>query len=190
MYPTLKNGDHVLVRWGSDIGFVEGEIIVFKLFVDGLGTHRLLLRLPWRGRLFFLEGGDAEAVSSILPSKCVRGKILAFKSADGMWHACSVARRVQGGLKMLLLKRLLGLLAPLVERCLIGWSRRAERHNTSRLARRACITFMLQCAIPSLLVTIFLRDYREFSKCVQLLAQRLRYYLSSIPCDWASALHR
>ncbi|MBT9140813.1 MAG: hypothetical protein DDT30_01396 [Dehalococcoidia bacterium] len=188
MFPCLKNGDHILARWGRNMHFVEGEIIVFKLFVDGLGTHRLLLRLPSRGHLFFLEGGDAEAVYSIIPSGCVKAKVLAFKNEDGVWLPCGVVRLAQEGLTLLLLRRLLRLLCPLVERCLTKWSARAERASTNRSVPLSFITFLFQCAVPSLLFNIFLHDHRELSKCVRLLARRVPYYLSSVPFDWTGAL--
>ncbi len=93
MYPTIRQADEVLVdRTRSDkVRF--GDIVVFRR--NGmLMTHRALGKHEFRGKCYFLEKGDANLGSSLVPAKKVIGRVTIIRNSSGTLQTISGTGRL------------------------------------------------------------------------------------------------
>ncbi len=93
MYPTIRRDDEVLVDSTRSDKVRFGDIVVFRM--NGiLMTHRALGKHEFRGEGHFLEKGDANLESSLVPAKKVIGRVTTIRNSSGTLQTISGSGRL------------------------------------------------------------------------------------------------
>lgn len=80
MRPVITRGDRVMVEKTDAGKYRLGDIVVFRK--NGLlVTHRIIGKREYQGRYYFLEKGDADLQTNLLPIEDIIGRVNSIKKA-------------------------------------------------------------------------------------------------------------